>query len=92
MLCSIFLFKIAIEVSTRNVGETCSFKNHPGCFVSNDTLYNSTCCTPDSPCGILQGGCTADEDCFDNLECLEDTCGIEVNGTSCCQAPGRKPG
>ena len=50
-----------------------------------------TCCTPNEPCGILQGGCNTDEDCFANLECVPDTCGLAMNGTKCCQTPGRKP-
>ena len=53
--------------------------------------YNATCCSSDEPCGILQGGCSSDNDCFDNLECVDDSCDLNVNGTKCCQPPGRKP-
>ena len=76
----------------RNEDETCSFKNNPKCYLKTEASYNSTCCTPDHPCGIYQGGCQTDEDCFSNLECLVDSCGLKTNGTQCCQAPGRKPG
>ena len=82
---------IESKVSKRNVGAPCSFKYKPNCTPTIESEYNSTCCTPDEPCGILQGGCNTDDDCFDNLECIIDTCGIENNGTKCCQAPGRKP-
>ena len=75
----------------RNVGTPCTFKYKPTCSPTSQSEYNSTCCTPDEPCGILQGGCNTDDDCFDNLECIIDTCDTENNGTKCCQAPGRKP-
>ena len=79
-------------MKTRNVGATCSFKNNPNCFATSESSYNSTCCTPHQPCGILQGGCNTDQDCYDNLECIADSCSLDINGTNCCQAPGRKPG
>ena len=82
---------IESKVSKRNVGAPCSFKYKPTCTPTSESEYNSTCCTPDEPCGILQGGCNSDDDCFDNLECIIDTCDTENNGTKCCQAPGRKP-
>ena len=78
-------------IAKRNVGDTCSFANNPNCFITSESNYNSTCCTYDHPCGIAQGGCETDHDCFDNLECSTDNCGLEANGTKCCQAPGRKP-
>ena len=78
-------------IAKRNVGDTCSFANNPKCFITSESNYNSTCCTSDHPCGIAQGGCETDLDCFDNLECSTDNCGLEANGTKCCQAPGRKP-
>ena len=76
----------------RNVGTTCTYKNNPTCFATSESTYNSTCCSPNQPCGILQGGCSTDKDCFDNLECIPDSCSLDFNGTNCCQAPGRKPG
>ena len=76
----------------RTSGETCIYKNNPNCFPTNETIYNSTCCSTGSPCGILQGGCESHDDCFDNLECVSDNCGLNINGTKCCQAPGREPG
>ena len=80
------------EITSRDVGTTCSLKNNPNCFSTSEATYNSTCCTPKEPCGILQGGCHSDNDCFDNLECVADGCTLISNGTKCCQAPGRKPG
>ena len=79
-------------IEERNVGITCTYKNNPNCFATNESTYNLTCCTPNQPCGILQGGCSTDKDCFDNLECITDSCSLDINGTNCCQAPGRKPG
>ena len=82
-----------LDLSSRNIDidGTCTFKNNPHCHISNNLSYNPTCCTPESPCGIAQGGCQFDDDCFDNLECSDDNCGLNNNGTKCCQAPGRKP-
>ena len=82
----------AFEETAKNVGESCKLKNNDKCFFTNETNFNSTCCSDEEPCGILQGGCDSDEHCFDNLECVADTCGLSINGTKCCQAPGRKPG
>ena len=81
------------EVSLRNIGDQCKLDNNDDCFFSSDSTFNSMCCSPDAPCGILQGGCSTDADCFENLECVEDTCPeVTINGAKCCQAPGRKPG
>ena len=81
-----------LEIVSRSVGETCSLKNNPNCYPVSESSYNATCCSAGEACGILQGGCQSDEDCFDNLECSFDNCGLNINGTRCCQAPGRKPG
>ena len=70
----------------------CTFDNNPNCFFTNESNYNGMCCTAEDPCGVLQGGCETDDECFDNLECIVDTCGLNINGPKCCQPPGRKPG
>ena len=80
------------KIESRNVGETCTLKSNSKCWPTSDLNYNLTCCTPGEQCGILQGGCTSDMDCMDNLECSNDNCGLEIDGSKCCQAPGRKPG
>ena len=79
------------EEHSRSVGGKCQYDNNENCFFTNETTYDSTCCSSDKPCGILQGGCVSDSDCFHNLECVADTCGLSINETRCCQAPGRKP-
>ena len=76
----------------RNIDSKCTYKTNPRCFISRESSYNANCCSPDQPCGIEQGGCAFDDDCFDNLECVKDNCGLNSNETSCCQAPGRRPG
>ena len=82
----------AFKATAKNVGESCKLRNNDKCFFTSETNFNSTCCSDAEPCGILQGGCDSDNHCFDNLECVADTCGLSINGTKCCQAPGRKPG
>ena len=32
------------------------------------------CCTTDKPCGIDEGGCNSDEDCFGGLTCGYENC------------------
>ena len=80
------------NIGTRNVGDKCSYKTNPKCFISTEFSYKSSCCTPNEPCGIEQGGCEFDDDCFDNLECVRNSCGLNSDATMCCQAPGKKPG
>ena len=81
------------EVVSRNIGDPCKLDNNNDCFFSSDSTFNPMCCSPDAPCGILQGGCNTDADCFENLECVIDTCpDLTIIGAKCCQAPGRKPG
>ena len=81
------------EVAKRSVGETCQFENNENCFFTGESTFDSLCCTPNNPCGILQGGCNADSDCYHNLECVIDSCpGLNMTGAKCCQAPGRAPG
>ena len=75
----------------RDVDETCILKTNPNCWPLNELEYNASCCTPDEPCGILQGGCISNNDCMDNLECSVDHCGLDSD-KRCCQPPGRKPG
>ena len=79
------------EIATRNVGGGCTFKTNPNCFISKQSNYNPTCCSADEPCGLGQGGCEFNTDCWDNLQCHENTCGLGING-SCCTTPRRKPG
>ena len=80
------------RIGMRNIDSKCTYKTNPRCFISSESSYNANCCSPDQPCGIEQGGCEFDDDCFDNLECVKDNCGLNNNETSCCQAPGRRPG
>ena len=86
-----YLVSTEFAEATRDIGLNCQLDNNDNCFFTNEADFNMTCCTPNEPCGILQGGCNTDEDCFANLECVPDTCGLPINGTKCCQTPGRKP-
>ena len=47
----------AFEATDKNVGESCKLRNNDKCFFTNETNFNSTCCSHEEPCGILQGGC-----------------------------------
>ena len=81
------------EIAERNVGKTCQFENNDNCFFTGESTFDSMCCTYNSPCGILQGGCTTDGDCYHNLECVIGSCpGLNITNAKCCQAPGRAPG
>ena len=81
------------EIAKRSVGETCQFENNEDCYFTGESTFDSMCCTPNNPCGILQGGCNTDSDCYHNLECVIDSCpDLNITGAKCCQAPGRAPG
>ncbi len=47
---------------------------------SEDIAYDQdktpflNCCTIDKPCGIDEGGCNSDEDCFGGLTCGDENC------------------
>ena len=57
-----------------------------GSQVSGDDNF----CTVDQPCGINQGDCDFDTQCFSGLKCGDNNCptalGFE-NGTDCCDDP-----
>ena len=80
------------ELEARDVSGACALKNNFKCWPLNGSIYNATCCSKNDPCGILQGGCSSDDDCFMNLECSVGNCGTKDSNMSCCQPPGRKPG
>ena len=39
------------------------------------------CCTKDKPCGIDEGGCNSDEDCFGALTCGVENCAFRYVGS-----------
>ena len=51
--------------------------------------YDSECCSAANPCGIGQGDCDEDDECYGDLQCGNNNCGdaFENSNADCCTDP-----
>ena len=79
----------AIGISN-NAAEIVSISNDVGiatrCTATN---WDYSCCTSANPCGINQGDCDSNADCYGDLKCGTDNCiGFGDSGADCCMLVG----
>ena len=59
------------------------------CNPNTWTAYSGSCCKTGHQCGVGEGDCDYDTECYGNLECGTDNCGSEFpSGADCCVEPG----
>ena len=75
---------------TSNDGDILSISNDVAAATRCTALdWNYSCCTSANPCGLNQGDCDTDDDCFGDLRCGTDNCiGFGDTGADCCQIIG----
>ena len=61
----------------------------PDSFTGCDgTGYVYDCCSSSNPCGVFEGDCDGDEDCFGHLLCGKDKCHNSFpSDVNCCYNP-----
>ena len=62
---------------------------NPKCSPETWSSYDSECCSASNPCGVGQGDCGNDDECFGNLECGNNNCGdlFPSPNADCCVEP-----